>query len=429
MRGLVFTFSLALAALTGVAAAQDYALEQAAARELRTLCGDDNGRLWGASLCGPLLVADPQTRAVWASDQDREGRLTNAGAGWTGTLPAGVTMANTSVEWAGVRWIMVLGPLPSDVSERRVLVGHEAWHRLQNQIGLPMQAADNTHLASERGRTLMRLEMRALAAALRSNGNARERAAEDALAFRRARYAEFPEAFAQEAALDRNEGLAAYTGVRLGADNPAIFAARTLDAYDGHEAFARAYAYATGPAYGLLLDEYDRTWRQRLSAYAPADLLAAALRAPALDRRDLQRAAERYGPRVAEQERTRAEAQRTRLAALRRAYAEAPRLELPLSQMQMDFDPNQVTPVPGLGSFYGRITLRDRWGELVAADGAVINETFTRMIAASPQSGGASGPGWRLNLNPTWRLSLPDAAGVIRAEPAPPPAPEEPAPG
>ncbi|HYD88398.1 MAG TPA: hypothetical protein VEA80_13060 [Vitreimonas sp.] len=428
MRGLLFILATAFA-VASPAAAQDYALEQAAAGELRQLCSEDSGRLWGVSLCGPLIVVDPQTRAVWASDQDREGRLTSNGGGWIGTLPAGVTMANTSVEWAGVRWIMVLGPLPADASERRVLVGHEAWHRAQAQIGLPTQSSDNPHLASERGRYFMRLEMRALAAALRSSGSARERAAEDALAFRRARYAAFPEAFAQEAALDRNEGLAAYTGVRLGAENPMIFAARTLDAYDGHDALARAYAYATGPAYGLLLDEYNRAWRQELGAFAPADLLAAAVRARTLSGRELQRDAQRYGgAQLEQQERVRAEAARSRSAELRRLYAEGPRLELPLMQMQMDFDPNAVTPVEGLGSFYGRITLRDRWGELVAAEGALINATFTRATAAAPRAGGITGPGWRLTLNPAWRITAPDARGVVRVEPAPP-APAEPAPG
>ncbi|MBC7769776.1 MAG: hypothetical protein H7124_13425 [Phycisphaerales bacterium] len=431
MRGHVFfsgvCFILACA-MGSQAVAQDYARERAAAGELRELCTEDGGRHWGVSLCGPLLVVDPATRAVWASDQDREGQLARTGEGWTGTLPAGVTMANTSVEWAGVLWIMVLGPLPADPAERRVLVGHEAWHRVQAQLGLPMQASDNAHLAIERGRYFMRLEMRALAAALRSQGGARERAAEDALAFRRARYGEFPEAFAQEAALDRNEGLASYTGVRLGADDSEIFAARTLDRHDSHDALARAYAYATGPAYGLLLDQFRRSWRRDLGAYAPADLLASALSAPAQSPRELQRSADRYGgPAVAAEEQARTESQRAQLADLRRRYAEGPRLELPLARMQMDFDPNQVTPVEGLGSFYGRITLRDRWGELVAAEGALINPSFTRMTVAAPGPDGLSGPGWRLTLNPAWRLTA-NGAGVLRVEPAPPPAPEVPAP-
>jgi hypothetical protein len=82
--------------------------------------------------------------------------------------------------------------------------------------------------------------------------------------------------------------------------------------------------------------------------------------------------------------------------------------------MQFEFDPTQVTPLEGLGSFYRRLTLRDRWGELVAAEGAVIDPTFTRLTAAAPAPDGVSGPGWRLRLNPGFGLTAPDARGVVR---------------
>lgn len=313
MRGALASLLLGLAA-AAPAAAQELALAPAAARELRQLCTDDRGRLWGVSLCGPLIVADPATRQVWASDQDPEGRLVRSGEGWSGVMEPDAPIANGAVEWAGVRWIMAVAPLPDDAAERRVLLAHEAWRRVQPQLGLAAQPTDAAHLETERGRTLMRLEMRALATALRSRGQARRNAAQDALVLRGARLQEMAGAFAQEAALDRNEGLAAYTSVRLGApDQPEIFAARTLDRYDGHPALARSYAYATGPAYGLLLDDYRRAWRGELGVYAPADLLNSVLAAPVGDRQRLARAAERYGEAsVAAEERARAQAQPSR---------------------------------------------------------------------------------------------------------------------
>lgn len=248
-------------------------------------------------------------------------------------LPQGVPIANTTVDWGGQRWIMVMGPLPADVIERRTLVMHEAWHRVQTSIGLPMQNANAAHLETERGRYLMRLEMRALSTAMLSTGRARRNAAKDALAFRAARLASFPEAQAAEAGLDRNEGLASYTGIRLGVaeDMTHLYAARTLTAYDDHQALARSYAYATGPAYGLLLDEYLPNWRASLAAWAPADLLVSPLRARPLNTRAMQRQAARYdGPQIAAQERGRAEQQRQLIAALRARFAEGPRLVLPL---------------------------------------------------------------------------------------------------
>ena len=79
--------------------------------------------------------------------------------------------------------------------------------------------------------------------------------------------------------------------------------------------------------------------------------------------------------------------------------------------MQMEFDPSQITPVPNLGVFYGRLNVRDTWGEL-RTEGALISSDFQRVIAAAPDTTGVTGPGWSLILNPGYGLA-PAAPGVI----------------
>ena len=415
---------LLVAAGLGIAApaiAQDYAREVAAAAALEEICRADKGQLWGVDLCGPLIVVDPVTRGAWASRADGNGVLQQNGDFWTGTLPQGVAVANTSVEWAGVRWIMITRPLPADATELRILVAHEAWHRVQAGIGLAALGSDCAHLDTERGRYLLRLELRALRRAVGARGEARWRAARDALAFRAARFGEFSRAAAQEAALDRNEGLAAYTGVKLGDSDHALDrAARILGDSDARESYTRSYAYASGPAYGLLLDGRRPRWRTELGGGAPADLLAQALGAT-YSASALARTAALYGgAAIAAEEQARAESHRVRIAQLRARFAEGPRLLLPLKAMKMEFDPNRVTPVEGLGGFYGMLILRDAWGELRATDGALISSDFTQAVAASPDAGGLTGPGWTLKLNSDYRISQRDAMGIVRVESGPP---------
>ena len=426
MRGFGATLAvLAAACFAAPASAQDRLAAASAAAELRDMCRADAGRLWGVDLCGPLMVVDPATRRVWTSIPDSAGLLQQSGGGWVGGLPVGVTAANTTTEWAGVRWIQVLEPLPADETHRRVLLAHEAWHRAQAQLGLAAQPSNCAHLDSERARLLMRLEFRALGTAMRSNGRARRQAAQEALLFRAVRLSEFRDAAAQEDALDRNEGLAAYTGVRLGvADNPHLYAARTLDRYDRHDSLARAYAYASGPAYGLLLDEYRPTWRRELGGAAPARLLVDTLRLGSWRATDIYRAGERYGMvQLAAEERTRAQARQARIAELRLRFDRGPRLELPLSNMQMEFDPNTVTPLESLGNFYPSLTIRDAWGELRATEGALISTDYRRVLVSSPGQGAISGPGWRLSLAPGYQLVGPDRAGIFRPVQAPADAP------
>lgn len=420
-----FIIATCLAVCASPALAQDYRLQSTAAAELEQMCTADAGQLWGASLCGPLLVVDANTRQVWATQRDNLNVLAlTAGGGWIGTLPQGVPVANTTVDWAGVRWIMVVGPLPDDATARRVLVAHESWHRLQTSIGLPMQDVVAAHLESERARYLLRLEMRALSTAMLSNGRARRSAVKDAIAFRTARLATYHEASAAESALDRNEGLASYTGVRLGAGNQShLYAARALTAADEQQALARSYAYATGPAYGLLLDEFVPSWRTSLGTWAPADLLVGPLRIRPLSSRALDRQAQRYdGQQIASEERVRTENQRRIIASLQARFTGA-RLELPLGQMQFEFDPGQVTPVEGLGTVYQRLVVRDVWGELRATEGALISPNFNLLTAANPGPTGVSGPGWTLILDPAYLVTTPDRDGVVRPQliPTPPP--------
>ncbi len=77
---LVYCFFAALTVTGQISApAQNSSLDAAAARryflEAKTLCEKDKGRLWGQSLCGPLLLVNAQTREVFANQADKEGVL------------------------------------------------------------------------------------------------------------------------------------------------------------------------------------------------------------------------------------------------------------------------------------------------------------------------------------------------------------------
>ncbi len=144
------------------------------------ICQKDNARLWGVSLCGPMLFVDPATRSAVANQVDREGQLTLNNGVYTGKLPARINVANTATPWAGVKWTMLVWPLPADASERGILMLHELWHRIQDDLGLPMSSPANAHLDTMEGRLWLQLEWRAMKKALQG-GPEHHRAVEDAL--------------------------------------------------------------------------------------------------------------------------------------------------------------------------------------------------------------------------------------------------------
>lgn len=274
MRGPFISVSFALLAvvlpLHSRVLAQSSAIDTTLAdqyfHEAQTLCSRDDGKLWGASLCGPMLFVDRKARTVVANQADPEGILTKSGNVFVGKLPAKINIANTATDWAGVKWTMIIFPLPEDKYRRANLMAHELWHRIQKDIGFPMSGAANNHLDSRDGRVWLQLEWRALAAALSSRGKQRRQAITDVLLFRTYRRAMFPQAASEERDMEMNEGLAEYTGVRLSGSpnlNQYVIDGDLKEAAN-RQTFVRSFAYATGPAYGILLDETGKNWRKGL---------------------------------------------------------------------------------------------------------------------------------------------------------------------
>src|SRR5262249_59511123 len=68
----VMSVALLCAATRGQEPALDPALAAQYFREAREVCTRDGGRLWGVSLCGPMLFADPVTRAVAPTQPHKE---------------------------------------------------------------------------------------------------------------------------------------------------------------------------------------------------------------------------------------------------------------------------------------------------------------------------------------------------------------------
>ena len=406
------TFEVAPLVAQSAAPAIDTGLARLYLAEAAVLTARDGGRLWGRSLAGPLLFVHRGTRAT-VRDQSPSGVPVSAGDGlFHATLPESEPVANTSLRWAGISWAMVVWPPSTDSLRRRVLLAHELWHRAQDSLGFPGSMPANAHLGTRDGRVWLRLEARALLAALRAPGTARTRAAGDALAFRRARHQRFPAAAAEERRLELNEGLAEYTGIALAAPDDSTRLALTrqrLASLDSAPNFEREFAYHTGPAWGLLLDELSPSWRRALTDSDDLALLAgAALPAGVRAARADTRGAAYGMVAIRKAETARAAAREKRVRDLRTRFVTGPRLELPLAEMKLGFDPGQVEALEDGGSVYGMLRLSDRWGVLQCdASGGFISADFSRAIVPAPSDTTGrrlTGPGWILELATGWRI-------------------------
>lgn len=130
------------------------------------MCRADNGSTWNKSLCVPMIIIDRDSNIAVTSQRDHEGKFRRINNVFVGHYSGPMIYANTSIMWNGVRWSMALWPLPEDKIERTQLLLHEAFHSIQDEIGLPMNNAMNDHLDQEEARVLVRLEWNALLQAL-----------------------------------------------------------------------------------------------------------------------------------------------------------------------------------------------------------------------------------------------------------------------
>jgi len=396
---------------------------QKAFAEAKALCETDAGKLWGVSLCGPMLFVEPDSRTLVANQPDASGALAPHGNLYTGILPKSENFANTATDWSGTHWTEMMWPLPEQRSSRDTLILHELFHRIQDKLSFaPMHNAPNAHLDTLDGRYTMLLEYRALTRALNAIDDGDRRAAiADALLFRADRYRFFPKAAAEEMTLEMNEGLAEYTGVRLGNPQPAdaeAAALRDLNNQAKVPSLVRSFAYASGPAYGLLLDRYRPDWRTALpTGKTLPELVQSALKIklPADLEHATQMQATRYdGAALHATESEREIKRQARLKVYRAQFLEGPTLTIPLQKMSVQFDPRTLQPLDDLGTVYPEIRISDVWGILEASKGALVKGAWNSVILTAPTDTTSSllkGDGWTLELNSGWKLAPADPKG------------------
>ena len=384
------------------AAAQvDQQLAEEYFKEARALCERDGGRLWGVSLCAPLVIADQRTHTLATSQPPPD-------APW----PRVLGLVNAPIEWGGTTWVSFswdfVAGLASPRSRRELFI-HEMFHRVQPGLGLMQLAAPNEHVDAMDGRYWLKLEWRALARALRESGAARVDAVRDALAFRQARRALYAGSAEDERKVEITEGLPHYTAIVVAASSPADAIASAIDQLLGgaetRESVLRTFPSTTIPAYGLLLDVSSDGWRTRVrNTDDIGTLLMNALSVrPAAN---AAASAERYGgAEIRRSEEQREQQRQDRLAALRRQFIDGPVLVMPGNGSAGSNSTGAVV-IQGSGTVYfGAFKASGPWGTLDAEKGVLVaTDGSSRRVSAPVRrdDGTFAGDGWTFRAAPGW---------------------------
>jgi hypothetical protein len=296
----------------------------------------------------------------------------------------------------------------------------------------------NHHLDFGEGRTWLRLELRALAEAIRSADSATmRRHAESALLFRARRRSAYSGSDSTEASLEIQEGLPEYTGHRMAMLLTHEGLSRVADhvsAYEKRASFVRAFAYGTGPGFGVLLDRVAPDWRTAVRTKRDlSGLLADAVRFSIP--RDLDRAARTraspYGfAEVDSAERARDASRATMLAEYRARLSTGATITFHQGRdsLSWGYDPTALIALDLKTVVYPFGSFTALWGSLnVERNGVLVSNDFSVIrvgLSAEPPGADArqwSGNGWTVTLNPGW-IFAPDpgklgSVVVVRSKP------------
>ena len=395
--------ALFLLVLPGAAPAAEAQVDPQVAQryfeEATRLCERDGGRLWGVSVCAPMVIGDMRTQ-TFATSQPPP----------AAPRPPVAGLVNGPVNWGGVTWISYAWAdlVNRSAQSRNEVLLHELFHGVQSQLGLLVPVLENEHLDAIDGRYWLQLEWRALTRALRASGEQRKAAVRDALAFRQARRRIHPAAAEHERALEINEGVASYAGTVLAASSRADATGSALEILTGSEkgeSFVRTFAYASGPAYGLLLDDASPGWQRTLRSSDDLGILLMNALAVQPTNEAAGAAAEYGGVELRAAEQKREQLRQDRINELRLRFVDGPVLVLPGGGSGAS-DSRGATVIPGSGTVYfNTYRASGAWGTLVADKGVLLaSDGRSRRVPAPVRrdDGTFAGDGWTFKAGPGW---------------------------
>ena len=355
---------------------------------LKKVSDADKGKLWGKTLYGPTMFVDVQTRNLVANQQNKENSFEQKGDLFFGQLPEDIIIANTSISYCGEDWTCVIWDGSRDLLTSTQLLIHESLHRIQDEIGLPSCGSSNQHLDETEGELLLKLELGILKDLLQNDSKDLTEGLRDAMTVRKYRQTMFLNG--NENQFECHEGMAEYTAFKLlplDNDNEAIrkglVAAAIAKGMDG-SGFGNSFAYLTGPAYGLLIDEMIPDWRNGIrSGKTIPDLISTEIAIPdTVDNAEIERLSARYNlTEYLNKERSRLEAHDKEDAELRDRFSESKWLVIPNDNINFGFNPSErLVAYDTIGVICNTMQLRGSFGTLEVGNGIMRTHNWSSFI-------------------------------------------------
>jgi hypothetical protein len=100
-------------------------------KDVQAVCEREGKRLWGMSMCGPMVIADLRTHTIATSQPAPEG-----------PRPRGLGILNAPIEWGGVTWAAYMWDTLANAPPRvrKAILLHELFHGIVQRKGVLLES-------------------------------------------------------------------------------------------------------------------------------------------------------------------------------------------------------------------------------------------------------------------------------------------------
>ena len=397
-------------------------------RQIEAVCNEDNGKLWGRNLYGPLMFVDRTTRRIVANEPDKEGLLKQKDGIYTGSYPKELIINNTAVTYGGK--LFGMAPLPNEDDEYRIISRglHCLFHRFQNTINYNFSGNNTPNMEERRARIWLKLEWSALRKAIESEGEAQRVALRDALIFREANHELYQLFVPDEIRFENYEGLATFTSIKLAAKSREEFNNRLMENLDriySYLSYSRSYGSIHGALYATLLDLKGFNFKEITSENIDLGSLVMELydiKLPKICRDVAGSLSLNYDiDKIYKEENQREEEIQEYINKQLSTFVEKPVVYIELESPYFDFEPEDIQPLGPEGTLYKQIRISDNWGKLTVdrrGEGCLISNNFKFLRVPAKgynvSKNHIEGDGWDLILNNGWEILSVDENYFLR---------------
>jgi hypothetical protein len=190
---------------------------------------------------------------------------------------------------------------------------------------------------------------------------------------------------------------------------------KSINQFYNNPTFVRSFAYQTIPVYGYLLSKVNNLWQRDISINTNlSDYFIEAFLIQISGNANYENIAtvnDYNYENIVEKEKARESERLAKIEGFKKKFLEAPTLTLYFENMNISFDPRNISPLEDFGTVYPNLRVTDNWGILTVENGALLSANWGSVIVSAPtniSSDIVKGDGWILELSEDWEVKSTD---------------------